>query len=562
MRQDMNGVRTAQDLERKYDFSLLKKNEQAIQLQKESLTKVDNELSNFVEQTLKDIGNLQDQVDGNIMTWFFDGTPTLDNVPANEWITDDIKNQHLGDLYYDQQTGYAYRFTFQNNSYDWFQIQDTDVTKALALANSAQDTADAKRRIFVNIPTTPYDVGDLWIKDKELYICQLSKPSTEQFDENDFIIATKYTDDTKAEEVDGKLTVVSGQVLEVKKGVDELSSKITATTEVINEQGDKITTLETKQTEFSQTTGEIQLSVSQTNTRIDGLAEDMTNNYYTKEESDANLTVENDIIRQSVSDLTKMLKDGYTTTEDLENVITQTVQETTNLISQTGGFNLLKNSQFYQNADEWVKGETTTLSVNYGTTDVEQNTTSKSELKLSNGSIRQSYSTIIGKEYTVAFKYKKQGTPNKESSVKLFNGANYIDVLVSNNQVANRTEVAFTYKATTNNPEIIITTDQDDFYISDLVIQSGTSTEWSQNANETRGLGHTLTGSELTIYNVGTSGEKVKIDPNSIEYYDGATLKGYYSKTEMRTEKGAFDEEAIVCGLTFKKINESEIILS
>jgi hypothetical protein len=32
----------------------------------------------------------------------------------------------------------------------------------LSLAAKAQDTADNKRRVFVNTPTAPYDVGDLW----------------------------------------------------------------------------------------------------------------------------------------------------------------------------------------------------------------------------------------------------------------------------------------------------------------------------------------------------------------------------------------------------------------
>ena len=74
-------------------------------------------------------------------------------------------------------------------------LTDSDISEALALANTAKDTADSKRRVFIVQPTPPYDSGDFWLKDKELYICQVSK-ETGLFEENDFIIATKYTDDT------------------------------------------------------------------------------------------------------------------------------------------------------------------------------------------------------------------------------------------------------------------------------------------------------------------------------------------------------------------------------
>lgn len=273
-----------------------------------------------------------------------------------------------------------------------------------------------------------------------------------------------------------------------------------------------------------------------------------------------NLTIEQ-LVSQTDS-IRDSLESDYVTNNQLENRITQTTRETTNMISQTGGFNLLLNSQFYQNATEWEKSEPINFETLYGTLDIEQNTSCKSELKLNNGSLKQSYVTTVGKEYTVSFKYKKQGTPSKESSVKLFNGVNYINVLIADNQVNNRTQVSYTYTATVKNPQIIIETNDDSFYISDLIIQPGNSTEWSQNANETRGLGHTLTGSNLTIYDVGTSGEKIEIDPNSIEYYDGNTLKSYYSKTEMKTDKAEIVEEANVCGLNFRKINDNEIILS
>ena len=111
----------------------------------------------------KDIENIKKQVDGAITTWFYDATPTLDNAPAVDWITDDDKNNHLGDLYY-SGAGKAYRFQYDEatSAYYWNLITDEDITEALALAQKAQDTADGKRRVFVDTPTPPYDEGDLW----------------------------------------------------------------------------------------------------------------------------------------------------------------------------------------------------------------------------------------------------------------------------------------------------------------------------------------------------------------------------------------------------------------
>ena len=90
----------------------------------------------------KDILNIQDQVDGLIESWSADPVPTLTNYPANEWATDTVKKNHIGDLYYDKSNK-CYRF-MQNGdgSFVWKLIADTDVTKAIADAQKALDATD------------------------------------------------------------------------------------------------------------------------------------------------------------------------------------------------------------------------------------------------------------------------------------------------------------------------------------------------------------------------------------------------------------------------------------
>ena len=189
---------TAEDLMRRYNLEEINRSKKAITTLNDNLTKTNANLEKYVEEVLEDISNLQDQVDGNISTWFFSGIPTLENSPAVDWTTEEEKANHLGDLYYDKDTGYAYRFSLENNVYSWLKLTDSDVTEALALANAAQDTADSKRRVFVTTPIPPYDVGDIWFKDNsDLYRCRASRSSGE-YNEVDWIIATKYTDDTYA----------------------------------------------------------------------------------------------------------------------------------------------------------------------------------------------------------------------------------------------------------------------------------------------------------------------------------------------------------------------------
>ena len=161
-----------------------------------------------LSQYFKKIAELQNQVDGAIETWFYEGVPTLENAPAISWKTDKDKEIHLGDLYYDNKTGKAYRFAKDSNTYKWTIITDTDIAKALSDARMAQETANGKMKVFSVQPTTPYQVGDIWVNatypsdgstyKNEVLRCQTNKAAGSQFAIGDWIKASKYTDDTVA----------------------------------------------------------------------------------------------------------------------------------------------------------------------------------------------------------------------------------------------------------------------------------------------------------------------------------------------------------------------------
>lgn len=271
---------TADDVIRRLNDTI-NKNKKAVELLVDELNKTNTSIENYVEALTKDIGNLQDQVDGNITTWFYSGVPSLENKPAVDWTTDNEKIKHIGDLYYDQDTGYAYRFNYDNskNEYGWLKITDSDVTEALAIANSAQDTADRKRQNFVVTPYTPYDVGDFWIKDnKDLYRCQVKRESGD-FNASDWCKATDYSNDDYAKQVeavlsDFKTTVETDYVTNVTFNTtkDSIESSVeTITTQVENNTGN---------------IGSLEGKVNQNKTETDNNLKDINNkfnNYATTE---------------------------------------------------------------------------------------------------------------------------------------------------------------------------------------------------------------------------------------------------------------------------------------
>lgn len=80
--------------------------------------------------------------------WFGTGQPTLQNAPANEWTTVDVKKAHVGDLYFDtdeepaSEGGASWRFTSKNSNttFAWERADDRYTVAALTkIQNVASD---------------------------------------------------------------------------------------------------------------------------------------------------------------------------------------------------------------------------------------------------------------------------------------------------------------------------------------------------------------------------------------------------------------------------------------
>lgn len=187
---------------------------------------VGDKLSSFIDKDFADtvnrINQIKSQVDKSFMSWFYDGAPTLENAPAKDWTTEDAKRVHIGDLYYDTTNGYSYEWVVNDGVYSWNKITDSGIQGALKNASKAQDTADRKRRIFYDTPSTPYDRGDMWAQGGtgDLLICNVARTITDSYHQTDWIPASKYTDDTKANEAMDSANKANTDLAEFKTEYD------------------------------------------------------------------------------------------------------------------------------------------------------------------------------------------------------------------------------------------------------------------------------------------------------------------------------------------------------
>ena len=159
---------------------------------------------------------LKDQADGQLSLWFYSGVPSTDTAPTVNWVTEDAKRVHIGDLYYDMKADDAYRWT---DTFIWEALSDKNLLKVLRAASLENDTANGSRRVFFTTPSTPYSRGDIWASssgDNKVLVCQTARPTTESFSRTDWTVALKYTDDTKANEALDAAGKIDGDLVSFK----------------------------------------------------------------------------------------------------------------------------------------------------------------------------------------------------------------------------------------------------------------------------------------------------------------------------------------------------------
>lgn len=205
--QDASVVRTAAELEKKYNFRKLLGLEKNFETVSGKVIKVENELNNMLNSLIINLGDVLDS-QSDISLWFYPDIPTTLNEPYISWQT---PSEHIGDLYYAQKYGYIYKYT----SNGWEIQTDLNLLNALALTNAELDVSeDHERKVYFVQPIPPYSSGDWWIlEDGTLKICQLGK-ITGDYEKNDFIVSSQYVS-TIATKQENTITVLKGTVQEI-----------------------------------------------------------------------------------------------------------------------------------------------------------------------------------------------------------------------------------------------------------------------------------------------------------------------------------------------------------
>ena len=166
----------------------------------------DMPMEEYIASLKSQLNAVQQQSDKQLVIWFGDVVPTLTTEPANEWTDETTKELHEHDIYYNRsyvETGGGRAYSFERNpdgSFSWHEITDADVLKSLEAAKHAQDTADGKRRMFVQErPVPPYDKGDQWSNatleeyKNDLLVCVRPKAAGEEFNIEDWQAAQEFT---------------------------------------------------------------------------------------------------------------------------------------------------------------------------------------------------------------------------------------------------------------------------------------------------------------------------------------------------------------------------------
>ena len=84
------------------------------------------------------VSSLEQQLERKSGNWYGNYEPTSGNNPASAWTTDELRQEHERDLFFNTATGYAYQYQKNDsNEYGWVRVKDKDIEAAQSTAESA-----------------------------------------------------------------------------------------------------------------------------------------------------------------------------------------------------------------------------------------------------------------------------------------------------------------------------------------------------------------------------------------------------------------------------------------
>lgn len=307
-----------------------------------SLTATSDQIKTEVSKTYATkatVDALENIANNAVQTWMGDGVPTLTNEPASDWNTAELKAQHSGDIYYDTDTGYAYRFGSSDGSaYSWALIKDTDISKALADAAKAQETAEGAQsgvnELKTSIPVTYATKTELTQKADSITarveeVAQVGQTTSSKVAELELTAdGLQTTVREQASKIDQNATTIS----QVSQKADSLSSTITQVSGRVDDVEDKA--------DAAQGTANSAMSqASRVEQSLDSFKTSVSRDYQTKTEA---LSQKSEL-EQNLNSFKTTVSETYTTKDEFNAL-------------EIGGTNLIKNSDFSRQDEEWAFG--------------------------------------------------------------------------------------------------------------------------------------------------------------------------------------------------------------
>ena len=253
---------------------------------------------------------LQEEIDGAIETFTVNEIPTLNNEPAVNWTTDDIKSTHVGDLCYvvnnaSDYDGFCYRFQYSGTVYSWALIKDNDVTKAIQdIAELGGEVTQFKTDYTSKVSEIDGGIESLKSRTTTIETTYSTKEYAEEKANEALSSANDYTDTAVSTKVEtsvfntlkntvdensanitsltgtvttkadsSTVTALSNTVNEVKQTADANSSSISNLTTTVNSKADgsKVTALENKTSTIEQNLSGVTTRVTNLESENDGL---------------------------------------------------------------------------------------------------------------------------------------------------------------------------------------------------------------------------------------------------------------------------------------------------
>ena len=139
-------------------------------------------LTTFITTTYAtDKANLESQIDGKAETWY------QSTDPATAWTTTELKDAHVGDLWYNTTNDTTWYYQKSGSTYSW---QQQNIPQAVF------DKIDGKAQIFITQPVPPYNVGDLWCEGAsgDILSCVTAKTAGQSYAAADWEKKNNYVD--------------------------------------------------------------------------------------------------------------------------------------------------------------------------------------------------------------------------------------------------------------------------------------------------------------------------------------------------------------------------------